>query len=72
MKKKFNLFANISEHPLILGLVLMVFAVLCVLVLIINDLIDSYPKDIELHKECMEKCQIKQIPETICSQSVCS
>lgn len=72
MKKNFNLFANISEHPLILGLVLMALAVLCVLFLIINDLIDNYPKDIELHKECMEKCQIKQIPETICNQSVCS
>lgn len=64
MKKTFNLFANISKHPLIFVLVLMSLAVLCVLFLIINDLIYNYPKDIELHKQYMEKCQMKQIPAT--------
>lgn len=72
MKKIFNLFANIIEHPWVLGIALVLLAVLCVLFFITNDLVDNYSKDIELHKQCLEKCQFKQIPETICSQSVCS
>lgn len=72
MKKNFNLFSKMIEKPFILALVLMSFAVLSVLFLIIKDVVDNYPRDVELHRQCMEKCLIKQIPETVCSNSVCS